>query len=112
MERGKKKIYEFAIKGYSLDELLTMQNVSIRKSTLWVHELIEDGYIKTGPPPFKNYLNRSHKSYKGSQIFQSRFQEIQALLKNVEFPIPEPKRNLPFGANDWVTAAPKIVLTR
>ena len=111
METGQQKIYDLAIKGYSTDDLLTSQKINIRKATLWLHQLIEGGYLTVALPPFKGYGIDCHETYKSSPIFIKRLDDIKSLLAKIEFPVPDIPKSLPFGATDWLAPAPKIIMT-
>ena len=111
MEAGQKKIYEFALKGYSTDDLLTLQKVSLRNATIWLHQLIDNEYLTVSPSPFQHYQTDCHETYRNSQIFIKRLCDIRSLMADIEFPLPDPPSSLPFGARDWLAPAPKIIMT-
>ena len=111
LEVGQDKIYDLALKGYSTDDLLASQKTNLRKATLWLHQLIEDGYLNVGPPPFKNYSIDAHETYKNSQTFIKRLSDIKTILSRLKFPLPDIPSSLPFGANDWMAPAPKVIIT-
>ncbi len=110
LELGQKKIYEFAVNGYPKDELLKLQKVPERKATMWLHNLIEEGYLKVYPPPFENYSQATYEAYKKLLIFAKTFPQLKEIVSNISFPLPEMASNLPFGAKDLLSAAPKIVI--
>ena len=111
MDVGQIKIYELALKGYSTDDLLSSQKINKRKATLWLHQLIEEGYLSVAPAPFQNYLIECHETYKNSQIFIKRLNDIKTISKAVAFPLPEISSSIPFGASDWLSPAPRIIVT-
>ena len=111
IDTGKMKIYEFALTGYSTSDLLTLQRVSRRKATLWLHQLIEEEFLSVGPPPFKNYVNDVYNTYKNSQTFIKRLNDVKTILTGLKFPLRKISSSIPFGANDWLAPAPKIIIT-
>ncbi len=111
MNPAQKNMYDLAVKGFATEDLLDSQKSSHRKTTLWLHNLIEDGYLKVAPPPFERYPFTAYETYCGLQMFKGRMHELKGALEKVTFPLPKISATLPFGANDWIAPAPKIVLT-
>lgn len=105
-----RRLYELATTGCSRDELLREQNASERLTTLLVHELIENQQLLVGSPPFENYEEQCRSQYRGNYL-EIRFNEIRKALAGIQFPIAEPSGFVPFASTDWLSPAPRLVLT-
>ena len=77
-----------------------------------LHRLFEDGHLKATNPPFHDYTNRCYDQYKKSGgVLASRLTEVNEALSNVKFPLPELPPKLTLSSVDWMTPAPKILIT-
>ncbi len=110
MEIGKKGIYDLAITGYSTDDLLKSQKFGIRRSTLWLHGLIEENYLKVSPPPFENHAFDAYQTYKKIHGLSTRVQRLREGFSRVSFPLREEDPSWQVGASDMEDLVPKIVL--
>ncbi|MDP7152348.1 MAG: DUF4388 domain-containing protein [Paracoccaceae bacterium] len=107
-----KKVFEMAVTGNSIDTITHNPNLSERRATMALHRLFEDGHLKATNPPFHDYTNRCYDQYKKSGgVLASRLTEVNEALSNVKFPLPELPPKLTLSSVDWMTPAPKILIT-
>lgn len=110
MAPGQVNTYEWAINGHSIEDLLRGQQASERKTTMWLHELIENGYLKVSDPPFHNYVERCHEQYQ-STFFENRLLGLRKVLAEMDFAVSSPVGYIPIGGTDWLSPAPRLIVT-
>jgi DNA-binding response OmpR family regulator len=107
-----KKVFEMAVTGNSIDTITHDPGLSERRATMALHWLFEGGHLIATNPPFHDYTNRCYDQYKKSGgFFESRLTEISKVLSNVKFPLPELPPKLTLSSIDWMTPAPKVLIT-
>ncbi len=111
MNADMKRIHNLAVNGFSITELVSGQLFSERRATMFLKELIDEGFITVSDPPFHKFEKRCYKQYKKSRkFFETRLTEIKTILSELEFPLPALPQKLSLGTIDWVTPAPKIIV--
>ncbi|MFT5126829.1 MAG: DNA-binding response OmpR family regulator [Rhodothermales bacterium] len=104
-------VYEMALNGYSLEELLSSQKVTERQHTLWLNELLEKGYLIADDGPFANYKNNAYTQYEKSKSASHQVDKVRDVITEMEFPLPALPARMAFTRQDWMSTAPKLVVT-
>lgn len=104
-------IYDMALNGYSRDEVLSSQKATERQHTLWLNELLEQGYLVADDGPFANYKENAYVQYERSQAGARQLDKVRDIITEMEFPLPELPERMAFTRQDWMASAPKLILT-
>jgi DNA-binding response OmpR family regulator len=104
-------IYQMALNGYSLEELLSSQKATERQHTLWLNELLEEGYLIADDGPFANYEENAYEQYERAHSAARQLDKVRDVITEMEFPLPVLPERMAFSRQDWVGSAPKLILT-
>lgn len=112
IDETEKRIYQLAISGYAVDSLTHDAELSERRVTMALHRLFKNGHLRASNPPFFEYVKQCYSQYeKSGSFFETRLAETSRILSNLNFPLPELPPKLALSAVDWVTPAPKVLIT-
>ncbi len=110
MDRHQRDLWEQAINGWSVDELLYDQPYGERRATLFFKGLIDEGYLSVAEPAFHDYTATTFKHYK-RLLYKQRLVNIRASIAEVEFPLAKEQGNWPIAPANWISPAAKVVVT-
>lgn len=104
-------IYEMALNGYSRDELLSSQKATERQHTLWLNELLEEGYLVADDGPFSDYKQKTYLQYERVHSAARQLDKVRDVITEMEFPLPELPERMAFTRQNWTDSAPKLIVT-
>jgi hypothetical protein len=106
LEEGKGRILRNALNGHSTEELLNSSEVNERQATMWLHELLTDGYLKVCAAPFAHYRKNALAFYEGGY---SGLDRICSDIANHTAPIQVDIFVPPTQAN-WPQPVPRMLI--
>ncbi len=125
-------VYEHALTGYTVEEILLHPDQSTRQMTVALLNLVESGQLITADPLFLDFTWNVYHSYRKPGLIKT-LRQVKAALAAIEFPLniyddskteddaekswvrPRPpgrrRRRLPPAVANWQEIAPKLIVT-
>lgn len=130
-------VYEHALTGHTLEELLRHHKVSSRQTTVALLELLDEDMLRPGPPLFTDYSYQVYHHYEDRTLFKM-VDNLKTGLEELEFPLRFPtddedeeeaerdlsesaimrkplgpkrrRKRLPTAVANWQIPAPKVLV--
>ncbi|NQZ67102.1 MAG: DUF4388 domain-containing protein [Lentisphaeria bacterium] len=109
MPQAQVDMFYGALEGYSTFELINGVGVTERQATMYLHQLITDGFLTVEDPPLNNYQTNCIKYYEHSRI-EDKIVQVRAAIANIVVPISLSSK-AQASVTDWISPANKIVIS-
>lgn len=106
---NKRKIYDLALNGFSVGELV-QGHMSRVRATLIFRELVEEKVLQVLPTAFENYASTCKGFYQNRHHLEARLGATQLHLRNINFPLPPIDHNARSSPTDWLRPVPRLLV--